>query len=274
MFIFVDFTFTLEHPVIEGGKIVVVLEEMEMPVGTSANTPYTQIYVSKGLTAISGTISAVWEDSSSVKITGYKGSSTAPTVTFTAQVRVKAGDCFKSVTSYAADSTTKIDEKTSISVSSAVTSDIGKGLFGGSSFSWVFFEGGSAGTSTSFKIVSTATYSTLISPNTDNTQTDETVVILNTDATMYAFGSNLFTTDDDHLSQGPSGYTNATSTANSNGVITIKRENKNRDNKDWINYYISDLANVNDPQTSYVNSAVPYYPAYPPNMHKYEVCVF
>jgi hypothetical protein len=99
-------------------------------------------------------------------------------------------------------------------------------------------------------------------------------VILNTDATMYTFGSSLFTTDTDHLNSAPSTYRNATSTSNSNGVITIRRENKNKDNSAWTTYFISDLANVNDPQTSYVKSAVPYYPAYLPNMHKYEVCVF
>lgn len=91
---------------------------------------------------------------------------------------------------------------------------------------------------------------------------------------MYTFGSSLFVTDGDHLNQAPANYKNATSATQSSGVITITRENTLKKNADWVNYYISDLSNSNDPQNSYVNSAVPYYPAYAPNMHKYEVCVF
>lgn len=196
MNIFVDFTFTLDHPVIEGGKIVVVLDGMKQPTEASA---YTQIYVSKGLTPSSSILSAKWETSESIEITEYKSTTTAPTVTFTAQVKVSSGDCLKSVTSYAADKSTKIDEKTSITVSTPVTSDSSKGLFGGTSFSWDWNEGGSAGTSTSFKLTSSPTYSTLINPNTDTTKTDETVIILNSDTTMYTFGSSLFTTNGNHL---------------------------------------------------------------------------
>lgn len=58
---------------------------------------------------------------------------------------------------------------------------------------------------------------------------------------MYTFGSSLFVTNNDHLSNPTSGYKNATSTSNSNGVITIKRDNARKDNTDWANYYISDL---------------------------------
>lgn len=91
---------------------------------------------------------------------------------------------------------------------------------------------------------------------------------------MYTFGSTLFVSDGDHLNQAPSEYKNATSASQSSGAITISRDNTSKKNNEWINYYISELSNSNDPQNSYVNSAVPYYPAYPPNMHKYEVCVF
>lgn len=77
MFIFVDFTFTLEHPVIEGGKIVVVLDGMESTSGTGA---YSNIYVSKGLTA-----NAVWDNAvDTIKIDGFKSTTTPPTITFTA----------------------------------------------------------------------------------------------------------------------------------------------------------------------------------------------
>lgn len=73
---------------------------MKTPTGAGS---FSSIYVSKGLTPTSSTMSATWDGEDTVKITGYKSTSVGPTVTFTAQVEVVAGDCFKSVTSYAAD---------------------------------------------------------------------------------------------------------------------------------------------------------------------------
>jgi hypothetical protein len=71
----------LDHPVIEGGKIVVVLDGMETPSGAGS---FSSIYVSKGLTPTSSTMSATWDGGDTVKITGYKSTSVGPTVTFTA----------------------------------------------------------------------------------------------------------------------------------------------------------------------------------------------
>jgi hypothetical protein len=71
----------LDHPVIEGGKIVVVLDGMEKPTGAGS---FSSIYVSKGLTPTSSTMSATWDGEDTVKITGYKSTSVGPTVTFTA----------------------------------------------------------------------------------------------------------------------------------------------------------------------------------------------
>lgn len=71
----------MDHPVIEGGKIVVVLDGMEKPTGAGS---FSSIYVSKGLTPTSSTMSATWDGEDTVKITGYKSTSVGPTVTFTA----------------------------------------------------------------------------------------------------------------------------------------------------------------------------------------------
>lgn len=79
--IFVDFSFTLDHPVIEKGTISVVLDGMVKPTEESA---YTKIYVSAGLTPVSSYINATWASSDTIEISGYKSSSAAPTVTFTA----------------------------------------------------------------------------------------------------------------------------------------------------------------------------------------------
>jgi len=106
--VFVDFTFTLDHPVIGGGKIVVVLDGMARSLGSGIAS---WVYVSKGLTASGTTISAGWDGTSTdtISISGYKSSSSAPTITFTAQVNVAGGDCLKSITSYASDLSTIID---------------------------------------------------------------------------------------------------------------------------------------------------------------------
>lgn len=71
----------MDHPVIEGGKIVVVLDGMKTPTGAGS---FSSIYVSKGLTPTSSTMSATWDGEDTVKITGYKSTSVGPTVTFTA----------------------------------------------------------------------------------------------------------------------------------------------------------------------------------------------
>lgn len=99
---FVDFSFTTENPVVSGGKIVVVLDGM----ATASGTGFTSwIYVIKGLTPVDGSdyVSAVWDSDDTVKFTGYKSTTSAPTVEFTAQVKISGGDCFKSVTTYTSD---------------------------------------------------------------------------------------------------------------------------------------------------------------------------
>lgn len=73
-------------------------------------------------------------------------------------------------------------------MTNAVTYDSGKDLFGGDSFSWGWSEGGTAGTSTSFKLTTSSSHATLINPITDTTQTDITVIILNVETSMYTLG--------------------------------------------------------------------------------------
>lgn len=100
MNVFVDFDFTLEHKVQGGGKIVIQLDGMET---ASGNGVVSWIYVSKGLTASGDYVSASWDSSDTIVISGYESTTSGPTISFTAQVKVTGGDCFKSVTSYASD---------------------------------------------------------------------------------------------------------------------------------------------------------------------------
>jgi hypothetical protein len=79
--IFVDFTFTLEHPVVAGGKIVIVLDGME---GSSGTGTSSTIYVTKGLSATTtgGKVSAVWDATDTIVLSGYASTTSGPTVTF------------------------------------------------------------------------------------------------------------------------------------------------------------------------------------------------
>jgi hypothetical protein len=91
---------------------------------------------------------------------------------------------------------------------------------------------------------------------------------------MYAVGgSSILVSDGDHFVT-PATYKNATTASESGGIITIERLNSDGLNKNWANYYITGFADTTNPDTSYLLSSAPYFPAYPPNMHQFEVCVF
>lgn len=72
----------------------------------------------------------------------------------------------------------------------------------------------------------------------------------------------------------PATYKNATSVSESSGSIVIERLNSDGNNGNWASYYITGLVDTLEPVTSYFTSSVPYFPAYAPNMHLYEVCAF
>jgi len=128
-----------------------------------------------------------------------------------------------------------------------VTSDSTLSLFGGTTFAWSWNEGGTAGTSTSFKITSATGYGTLADVPTDLTITDTTVVVLNAEEKMYTIGTNLLVSDADHLNVAPATYTNATRATESSGTITIERDNTSGRNTNWLNYYISALSDTVNP---------------------------
>lgn len=92
---------------------------------------------------------------------------------------------------------------------------------------------------------------------------------------MYVIGgSSILVSDGDHMTITPSTYKNATTAAESGGIITIERLNSDGLNKNWGSYYITGLVDTVDPVSSYLLSSAPYFPAYAPNMHQFEVCVF
>lgn len=91
---------------------------------------------------------------------------------------------------------------------------------------------------------------------------------------MYVLGSVILVSDGDHLNVNPATYKNATSVSESSGSLVVERTNSGGNNDDWVSYYITGLVDTVDPTNSYITSSVPYFPAYAPNMHKYEVCVF
>lgn len=66
--IFVDFDFTLEHKLQAGGKIVIVLDGMAQASGTGVTS---WIYVSKGLTASGSYVSAAWDSTDTIVLSGY-----------------------------------------------------------------------------------------------------------------------------------------------------------------------------------------------------------
>lgn len=85
----------------------------------------------------SGPVGARWDSTDTIILSGYDATTSGPTISFTTQVKILGGDCLKSVTSFC-NMGNKIDEKTSISVTSAVGVDGELILFGGTSFAFGF----------------------------------------------------------------------------------------------------------------------------------------
>lgn len=93
-------------------------------------------------------------------------------------------------------------------------------------------------------------------------------IVMNNEDEYWQFASNMVTTNYDHLDSDKTGQT-ASSTF-SGGVINVDFNGATW--RTWKDWWISSSVE-SDPSVS-LNTRTPIWPAYPPSMHLYEICIF
>lgn len=209
-------------------------------------------------------------------ISGYQSTPAQTNVLFRTQVKtIQTGSCYKRIVSLTKDGKA-IDENENFVVTNTLTVDTTKlKLWGKNGYDLEFSAGGTAGTATQLHLwcyqYDLKYCGSMQSDNPslfDPEKTERLEIVLNGEDEYYQFASNMLTTNYDHLDSDKTGQ--VASSTFSSGQINI--DFKGAKWRTWKDWWISSSIET-DPSVS-LNTRTPTFPAYPPNMQNYEICVF
>lgn len=167
-----------------------------------------------------------------------------------------------------------IDLNTNVQVTDAVYVDNYFSLWGSSSFSISFSQGGNAGTASQMLLtcgISTTTNCGSLQDTVSSTKTEYMYIVMNTEDAYYELDKGeMLVTSFDHLDSTATGLSASVALTD----YTISLGLKFTTASSWMNWYVSSLTDASSPSTAGVLSRTPIYTHFEEDMHKYEICVF